>query len=206
MPELYQNLVGPAPSERIADLEQALGQKLPEALTALLACNDGQREEQPGVLFGLRFLSCRGIEAAWREWAEVRASLAEDASDLCGRSLTPGVHPDYSRAGWIPVFADCGRPDYFGVDLDPAEDGHVGQVINFGRNEDDKYVAARNLEGFLASLLAWCKQHTKGKDAPGWVAEVEGNDCVLFNHFHRLAEKPAPKAKRAKAKAQGKKR
>jgi hypothetical protein len=39
--------------------------------------------------------------------------------------------------------------DYLGIDLDPGPGGVVGQVTNFGRNSDDKYVLATSWGQFL---------------------------------------------------------
>lgn len=40
-----------------------------------------------------------------------------------------------------------------GVDLDPGEQGTVGQIINFGRDEDNKLVLAPNLAAFIPRYL-----------------------------------------------------
>jgi len=187
LPEAYRALRAPASAATIGALESTLGRGLPDAVHALLACNDGQDVNKDGALSGLLVLSCKRIEAEWAMWRKL-----EDTEDLDGRALTPGVHPSYTRPGWIPLFQDPGRPDYFGVDLDPAEGGRVGQVINFGRNEDDKYVAAASLEAFLDEIRRWLDA-----DPAAWRREVTDNSCVLFNRMraHALSRRAAAKTK-----------
>jgi hypothetical protein len=41
---------------------------------------------------------------------------------------------------------------YFGLDLNPGLNGVVGQVVNFGRDEENKYVLATNWARFLADV------------------------------------------------------
>ena len=57
----------------------------------------------------------------------------------------------YADLKWIPICED-GSGNHIGVDLDPDVNGKVGQVINFGRDEDDKHVLADSLKTFFERL------------------------------------------------------
>jgi hypothetical protein len=48
----------------------------------------------------------------------------------------------------VPLITEVDT-DFLGIDLDPGPSGIVGQVINFGRNEEDKYVLATSWAQFL---------------------------------------------------------
>ncbi|CUH88528.1 SMI1 / KNR4 family protein [Phaeobacter sp. CECT 5382] len=53
---------------------------------------------------------------------------------------------------WLPVIHDGGN-NCIGIDLDPADRGTRGQVIVFGRDEDERFVVSRSWECFLDHLL-----------------------------------------------------
>jgi cell wall assembly regulator SMI1 len=63
------------------------------------------------------------------------------------------IQKKYFHYKWLPVFADYGG-NYIGIDLDPDSKGKKGQVINFGRDEEDMFVLAENLDDFFDKLLA----------------------------------------------------
>ena len=54
----------------------------------------------------------------------------------------------YASPGWIPFASDSGG-NCLGIDLDPGPTGTRGQVINFGRDEDEKFVLAPSMNEFL---------------------------------------------------------
>lgn len=73
---------------------------------------------------------------------------------------------------WIPVFSDYGG-NYIGIDLDPDINGVKGQIINFGRDEEDMFVYADSLEGFFDLILS----------------EITNNNGASFNrrlHLHGI--------------------
>jgi cell wall assembly regulator SMI1 len=54
----------------------------------------------------------------------------------------------YFNPNWVPIIFD-NLGNYIGLDLDPDAKGTVGQVINFGRDEEDMFVIAETFEKFL---------------------------------------------------------
>jgi cell wall assembly regulator SMI1 len=58
--------------------------------------------------------------------------------------------------GWLPIMADSSG-NFIGVDYYPTENGTVGQVINFGRDEQEQYVFAPSLKEFLKYLMELTK-------------------------------------------------
>lgn len=53
--------------------------------------------------------------------------------------------------GWIPL-VEMNDSNHIGIDLDPGPDGVTGQVINFGRDQEQKYVLARSWAHFLGDV------------------------------------------------------
>ena len=166
-PGAFANLAPPASAAALDALEKQLGQALPKALRQLLSRHDGERKiDGPSVLPGLRFLSCKRIVREWKTWASLRKSEAKHLPehDAAAGNLDPGVRPVYTHPAWIPLFQDGDRADYFGIDLAPAPGGKKGQLINFGRDEDQHFIAAADLDSFLAFWLAEARAERCGGD------------------------------------------
>lgn len=69
-------------------------------------------------------------------------------------SSTPenAIRKIYFYYKWLPVFSDYSG-NFIGIDMDPDVAGTKGQVINFGRDEEDMVVLAENLESFFDKIL-----------------------------------------------------
>jgi len=164
-PEAFGNLAPGATAHELKALADAIGPPPPDDLIALLRLNNGQRDPCGCcVLPGLEFLSAARITEEWQQWHEFREGETADgleSLDDYARALDPGVLDKYTHAGWVPAFKDGDRADYIGFDMTPVEGGTVGQVINFGRDEDKHFIAFPGLVGLLAF----------------WVALVQKGDC-----------------------------
>lgn len=62
------------------------------------------------------------------------------------------IRKKYFHFKWLPIFSDYGG-NYIGIDLDPDTKGAKGQVINFGRDEENMFVLAENLNSFFDKIL-----------------------------------------------------
>ncbi|MHC0068607.1 SMI1/KNR4 family protein, partial [Nostoc sp. UIC 10890] len=96
----------------------------------------------------LEFLSLNEILINW----QILAEFADDGinDQLSGDSYIPGkVKKMHINKKWI-LFAFDGFGNYVGIDLDPGEQGIVGQVISFGLEEYFKFVFADDFETFLS--------------------------------------------------------
>ena len=166
VPAAHANLAPGASEDRIAALEQTIGCRVPEPVKVVWRQNDGQREtmlsnhivKATPCIPTLSFLSTEMVARVWLEWDGLRGTLPPDeraALDGATRSLVPGVvRPLYTSPLWIPLWADPTRPDYLGIDFDPGQTGRLGQIINFGRNEDDHFQAATDFDDLLICLVA----------------------------------------------------
>ena len=85
--------------------------------------------------------------------------LADLRLDELGSSYPPdAIRSAYVSAGWLP-FAHDGSNNFLGIDLQPGSGGKVGQVINCGRDEENKYAIADSFGAFLEWLVT---QHHGG--------------------------------------------
>ncbi|BAY07622.1 SMI1/KNR4 family protein [Calothrix sp. NIES-2098] len=138
--------------QEINELEDSLNCQLPEDFKTFYQRHNGQKGNSTGLFFGLPFLSIVNLFEEWSAWRE----LADDdfAMDITGESYPNGaIKTIYINLKWIPI-ANDGSGNHIGIDLDPDDAGLVGQVINFGRDENNKFVLAPSLADFIAWMLA----------------------------------------------------
>ncbi|MEW4369571.1 SMI1/KNR4 family protein [Paenibacillus kandeliae] len=139
-------LLPPAGDVEIAQVEQAMNLSFPEELKQLYHTHNGESRNGPGLFFGLQFLSLDEMLSEWKIWSD----LQEEYADLGDHYSIPSgwVKEQYINRNWIP-FCHDGGGNHLGIDLDPDENGVIGQVINFGRDEETKFVIARHLGEFI---------------------------------------------------------
>ncbi|SHF41112.1 SMI1 / KNR4 family (SUKH-1) [Pedobacter caeni] len=84
---------------------------------------------------------------------EVERSMYDFDNVISFTSTPDGtIQKKYFHDKWLPIFSDHGG-NFIGIDLDPDKKGKKGQVINFGRDEEDMYVLSENLEGLFDIIL-----------------------------------------------------
>ena len=132
--------------------EAATHLTLPAEVREWFREHDGQTTEA-GLAAGFHFLSLVEAQKLMDDWAATRAKLGDSIKDLdrgCSSNPPKAIQRKYSLAGWIPLMRDR-EGNAIGIDLEPGPNGTAGQIINFGRDEDDKYV----LFSSAAELLQW---------------------------------------------------
>lgn len=126
----------------IKAVETAIGHRLPVDVRESLAIHNGCES----LILGDDLLSTAEMIEEWQAWRGL-----EEYNDEVRGGMTSvpeeAIALDYSNAGWIPLTRIPGTSNFLGVDLVPEREGGVGQVINFGRDEE--------LKGVLAS--SWCQ-------------------------------------------------
>jgi len=154
-PELGKSMNAPASEVEIKAFEEKIGWSLPEDLREFYRIHNGESEEV-GFFFGLPFLSLTGAAFEWEAWASI-ADEGESGLDT-NVSSVPDQHikENYANRNYIPISKDFGGNN-LGVDLDPGPLGKRGQVINFGRDEEMRFVIAESLTEFLEFILAQLK-------------------------------------------------
>lgn len=151
----YKSYLNPAVElEEVSTIEEKMGIQLPSQLKALYLCNNGEKENLEGSILGLRFLSVGEMFLSWCDWLyvlkdkELMKACVKDAESVPENA----VRKVYANRKWIP-FAHDQEGNYIGIDLDPDENGTVGQIINYGSDENRKYVIAKSLREFLVLMV-----------------------------------------------------
>src|SRR5688572_1533832 len=146
-------LAAGATEAAIAAFESAVNLQLPAEVRELFRGHDGQTSVKAGLAAGFHFVSLREAQKLMEDWAATRAKLGDGIKKLdraCSSSPSKAIQRKYSTAGWVPLLRDD-EGNAIGVDLQPSSAGTAGQIINFGRDEDDKFVLFPN----AAALLDW---------------------------------------------------
>ncbi|WP_433603066.1 SMI1/KNR4 family protein [Nocardia sp. CA-135953] len=210
VPLAYENLAPGANSDELDGLEAYLGHVLPAEVRAVWGIHNGQRVTDTSshisyavpCIPSLSFLSTEKIAQCWDEWAELLAdpdfeSMQDIGSVMLGAEGR--IKPQYASRGWIPLWSDTTRADYIGLDLDPDVGGTVGQIINFGRDEEQHYLCAVDFTELLRILLAevrsgaWpASTMTIGDRELPWFGDPEKH---LFNSLYRRSAQQARRAR-----------
>jgi cell wall assembly regulator SMI1 len=153
LPEVYADLAQGCPEAAVSEFESLVGRAFPQSLKDLYSAHDGQKgEADTGPFYGLMFLPLADAKRHWARWnSMVDQSSAEEmkTAGALSKSATPGAIKEvHANKYWIP-FAYDAAGNHLGVDLDPGESGTFGQVINFGRDENEKFVVGSSLATFL---------------------------------------------------------
>jgi len=136
----------PASEEEIQKAEIEMGIKFPDELRVLYLLHDGEKEDGPGLFFGMPFLPLNDVLQEWHVWAQLEEKFALEGASY---SVPTGYIKERGiNRYWIPISKDFGGNN-IGIDVDPDKKGRIGQVINFGRDEEIKYVIANQLSEFL---------------------------------------------------------
>ena len=131
--------------ERIDWLSTKIGIVLPESLSALLQCAEGESFESAGFRafgFDCRFLDTSEIDSTIQQIKDAQAFFGEVELEAIGP-----VKSHYWNSRWIPFIASA-YVGYF-VDLDPDEGGVVGQVIRAEVEERLLSVESESIDAFL---------------------------------------------------------
>jgi len=110
-----------------------------------------------------------------KSWKEIIDDGLDGLSDSCSSKELDKVKCEYANTKWLPLIGDWSG-NFIGLDFDPDSKGSKGQVINFGRDEEEKYVFADSLEEFLLLL-------EKLLENPRVTVRDDGNYSYNNTHF-----------------------
>ena len=165
--ELTFELNAGASEADFAELEQTLGYALPEEFKELYRVANGETDIG-SVFAGEEWLSIERIIDEYNIWQELyqNGTFQEDDGTPYGCEPEAGIKPDFWwNPKWIPLSADGGGNGKM-IDLDPAEQGRVGQIIQMWHDD-----AAREKEA--ASLREFLQNYVRDLEAGLYVLDAE---------------------------------
>lgn len=129
-----------------AELENVLGYELPADFKALYRAADGEAGEQ-FLLLENRWLPIAEAIAEYDNWKNLyeEGVFGDGGKDFGCEPEDTGIKPGYWwNPKWIPLTAD-GAGNCFMIDLDPAPNGTVGQVIQMWHDDAAREKIANSL-------------------------------------------------------------
>lgn len=199
-PEILDALRPGASQQQISSFEQAAGLTLPKDVRETYRIHDGQEESYPGPIVGEPFdplQESQTIIGLYRkmcdEYELADADCELDAS--CTSYPVDAIRCRYFNWRWIPIGDWDGNA--YGIDLDPGPNGVSGQVINFGRDEEQKYVLALSWAHFLEDIADELEAGNLviTRDEQGEVASFgrpNHDDQALFRFYEEWSKAKLP--------------
>lgn len=181
LPDIEERLNAGADPEQLEKLHSAAGCALPDELTSLYKCFNGEdMSKNPCFFAGLQFLP---IETLLHQLAFFQ-SVEEELTALGTRAIQ---EKPLCELNWIPFAYDCSRA-WLALDLSPAQEGTVGQIIAVDYDTDHCYLLADSLEELLGKMTEWFQRGiltvcTEDASNP-FIMENTGH---LFNSLEKLA-------------------
>lgn len=184
-PETAAALLPGLDGAELDQFEKHTGLQLPTAYRTLYQWKNGQGPLtglQLGLFGGLEFFTLQDVKQDWDMWQEVFHSTPGINEDIDGQTSTPEgfIQELYITPGWLAFAGYRGTGDRIGIDLNPGPLGTVGQVINYGRDEEHKTVLSLDLGAFLSwYILEVLKGNTEvvelsGYDHPTFILQMKG--------------------------------
>lgn len=126
-PASLKTLQPGASEEEIEHTEGFLSVRFPDDFKASYRIHNGQEKFAQGLLHEREFLSLERIRDDWKVWKDLL-----DDGELDGFTGEPygSIRDAWWDPKWIPITHD-GSGNHHCLDLNPAEGGQVGQVIDF---------------------------------------------------------------------------
>lgn len=156
LPEVVAVLNQGVSDSGIYAFEEKTELKLPEDVRESFLIHNGHEEVYPGAIVGEPLDPLESVQGSvlfqQQICAEYDESDGDDHWDTRAKSFpVDAIHCRSFNGRWVAMGdwdSNC-----YGIDLDPGPNGVVGQVINFGRDEEEKYVLAQSWAHFLEDIV-----------------------------------------------------
>lgn len=133
--------------EKVKSFGTELGVELPPSFIDILTSSNGQKDKTKFFFFGTQLMSLDEIKNEMELNNELAVTMAGEG-DMCSSTPKGHIKCEYASKKWIPLF-NSGGGTCIGLDYDPDESGVLGQIINFGADDENKYVLAKSLDDFI---------------------------------------------------------
>ncbi len=136
-------------------LESIIGLKMPEDFKSFYSHHNGQSEYM-SLFNGDSLLDIKNIIREWKAWEEITPKMEEDSLKEYGviieSSPDLGVKSNWWNKAWIPItWNGCG--DSYCIDLDPTEDGNLGQIIRMCHDDASRELVATSFNDWIEKYV-----------------------------------------------------
>jgi cell wall assembly regulator SMI1 len=144
------SLADGATEAELSSAEAKLGLKLPSDVRESYLLHNGSND--CAVFVNHVLLPLEQIMNTWRMWNDLLRQGSFRGGDK-PRELVGPIRPVWWNRRWIP-FSQDGSGDSYCIDLDPLQQGHLGQVIDHSHEVGPVRVLAPSFSEFLSMFAA----------------------------------------------------
>ena len=164
--------LAPGASEpEVQALESTIGAQLPDDIRRSYLRHNGSAGVRLLAVVGEgRWMTLNDVAEYWQNFQDIRPDL-EDAGFL-NTPLGP-MKEVHISPGWIPISDDWGG-DHLCVDLDPADEGTVGQLFSYWHEYGAWRFVAPSFTAFLERLVNHLDRGRYAINDQGQLAPVDG--------------------------------
>ncbi|MFO0562497.1 MAG: SMI1/KNR4 family protein [Polyangiales bacterium] len=161
--------------------------ELPESFVAAWKQHDGEalgRDET--VVRGRLLLPLRAIAS---EYVTMREVAEKESYDV---EADAGVRRELFAKGWLPIVLLGGASDFHCIDLDPADGGAAGQIIEVSHEITPRRLIAKDLESYFAAFAGRVGRDEDEGDDGAEPARPAPNQARALQKTERPPAKSAP--------------
>jgi cell wall assembly regulator SMI1 len=157
-----QFIEAPVPIEEIIACEEKIQMKLNDELKIIYKyCTQGEY-----LFFGMLLYRPLQIADKWNGWIDIGfIGLVENDQDY---PMHPKgtIQKHYINSKWLSFCSDM-NANHVSIDYDPAENGKIGQIINSGRDQWERFVLADNITDLARKIMQRVEANETEIDANG---------------------------------------
>ena len=169
-PQSLNNLNPGASETELVELAELIGAELPADFQAFYRIHNGQDVNGSGLFAGEELLSVARMRDEWTVW---NGLLKEGIFEEGAPTSDPGVRNNWWNPKWLPLTYN-GAGDHCCLDLDPAPDGTIGQVIRMWHDMDMRPLLAH-------SFTEWITSYVTALEAGEYFFSEEYNEIILVD-------------------------
>jgi cell wall assembly regulator SMI1/ankyrin repeat protein len=150
--ESASNLINPilitAPASDIKECELGYGTAFNDELKIVYKhCTQGQY-----LFFGMCLMSPADVASNLKNWTDL--AVNGQLNNIQNYPVYPEgtIKNEYINTKWLS-FANDLTTNYISIDYDPAAKGTVGQIINSGRDQWERFVVAKNITELARKVM-----------------------------------------------------
>jgi cell wall assembly regulator SMI1 len=138
------------PAEDIRACEETIGMLFNNELKTLYKyCTQGEL-----LFFGMFLTSPQDIATNCKSWMDIGFIGLSENDQFYPMHPEGTIQPHYINANWLQFASEFGNNSgYVTIDYDPATKGQIGQIINSGRDQYERFVITSNITELARKVM-----------------------------------------------------
>ncbi len=166
-PEIFGDLLSGATEEEIWSVEEQIGAKFTDDVRASYMVHNGQLGMADPLMGEWQLLSLKDLQIQWSMMKHLFDE--EQFANVQSKPTTSSVKADWWNPRWVPLSYN-GAGDFYCLDMEPAIDGNVGQIISFWHMDEKR-------EKVAASFQEWLENYANALENGNYL--VQDGELIL---------------------------